>query len=304
MRETFSWPGPSGAGRLRESKAPPNGLGRPRSGRLGSGRPRSGMGRDPHAEPYADPYDAHEPYSDGFGPRGQGAADHRCVKEERSGSLFGPEDDDMIWDGPEDFDEACANGKTPGTAMGRGFGMDAGRNTGRRMPYLGVSEEEYQRKDLTNREKAWFMTLGCLDIVDDLDSCVEELFRAPRTLRRTADYGFLGGLVVGRLLALDHYGKPHVKRLLEKVYGLVEPWTVFNPSAAGFLLATFSPQVVYALLLFWPEEYTPYRTFYAAALMGLYLENMPGTDFLHGEAAVNLYGIIDSQRTEGRWGLI
>ena len=267
MDRMFSRPGPLRAGLQAESAASPYGHGRPFVGR--------------------------RPDEDGVsGAQGAyGARGDMGGMDDRAGDMFGAVGG-----------QGSASAAHEDDCGAKGTHGESGSGTAR--PYCCVNEEEYRRGELTSKERDWFLSLACVDIADDLNSSVEALFRAPKSLRHSADYGFLGGLVVGRLLALDHFGKPHVKELLQKIYNLVEPWTVFSPGAAGFMLATFSPQVVYALILFWPEEYAPYRTFYTAALMGLYLERMPGTDFLHGEGADNLCAIIESQRREGSLGLL
>ncbi len=140
------------------------------------------------------------------------------------------------------------------------------------------------------------------DPMEAVDVSLARLASCPLHATRTQAFAVQAGLLFGRMVAIDSResrdspGSPdshgsHGSRAqqpaasdrqqnMRTIQRLCSSWTILDPAASALLLTVVKPEVLYALIIFWPEHLPMSRPFYAAVLLGCYLEQMEGTDFL------------------------
>ncbi len=132
-------------------------------------------------------------------------------------------------------------------------------------------------------ETIWLENSERIDVITgELPDILQELKECPQQLLTTQTFGLVGGVALGRLVALDQKAGSASpwKEELQGVYQKVADWTIFLPAHLGLLLAVVQPEVLYAMLVLWPEEHMDKRIFFAGVLLGLVMEHAKGTEFI------------------------
>lgn len=152
-------------------------------------------------------------------------------------------------------------------------------------------------KPLAPAIRSWIQKALDLGCDAPLSVSLRHLLACPGAFTTSPDHAYYAGLLVGRLVELDRRGRADVDGdCLERVYELIEPYTLFPPATAVYALAGLDPYCLLSLIATWPERYERHRPFYLSVMLGILAENPKVEESVGTPAREVLFDMLESSR--------